>query len=407
MDTESLTFHDLQQEVVQRSLCSECGGCVSFCSAWEEHALEMGRDGLPRYANEDGCLHCGICCLICPQTTELDAEVQEKFGSGPLSGRSPLGAYRTITSARAMDERILEAATDGGVVTSLLLYMLERGVINGAIVSGKKAFFRQDPVVATTRQDFLQAAGSKFSKSNHLEELGQKYASAVRDWGRRGNMKLAIVGTPCQIKSIRKMQCLRVLPADIIEFTIGLFCMQTFSFDALVRERLERSLTINLEDIAKLCIKDDLIITLSNGVAVHVPFEEIEEVARPACLTCTDFANEYADVSVGGLASPMGYSTVLIRTEGGSKVYSEALRHGYVEERGFKDAQASRSDKTQMLDKLVAAATKKRKRGQDRLAMLKKEAAPSRDVRSTDAGPGGVALQEGRLRTRQAEAAPA
>jgi coenzyme F420 hydrogenase subunit beta len=408
MHKETVTFRDLEQEVVQRDLCSECGGCVSFCSAWEQDSLEMGEDGLPRYANEDSCLQCGLCYLICPQTTELDAAAQKRFGCGPLACSTPLGAYRAISSARAMDEGILEAATDGGVVTSLLLYMLERGLVNGAIVSGKKAFFRQEPVIATTRQDFIQAAGSKFSKSAHLEELGQKYVSALRSWGRRKwPMKLALVGTPCQIKTIRKMQCLRILPADIIELTIGLFCMQTFSFDALLRERLERSLTINLEDIAKLCIKDDLIITLSNGVSVHVPFEEIEQVARPACLACTDFANEYADISIGGLASPQGYSTVLIRTEHGSQVYSEALRHSYVEERTFKDVQDLRSEKTRMLDKLESFAQRKRKRGEDRLAALKKETAPNRDARLPRAGPSAPALREGHPRSTEYAGAPA
>ena len=35
--------------------------------------------------------------------------------------------------------------------------------------------------------------------------------------------KLAIVGTPCQIETIRKMQVLNIVPSDMIIFTIGLF----------------------------------------------------------------------------------------------------------------------------------------------------------------------------------------
>jgi coenzyme F420 hydrogenase subunit beta len=364
------TFHDLQQEVIRRGLCSKCGGCLSFCSAWQANALEVGKDGLPRLANVDNCLLCGICYLVCPRTKELDTEVQERFGWKPLSWRFPIGVYRAMTSARATDEAILEVATDGGVVTSLLIYMLEHRLIDGAIVSRKKAIFSRECLIATTRQELIQAAGSQFSQSDHVEEIGEKYASVVKSWARRGFEKLAIVGTPCQIKTVRKMQCLDILPADIIRYTIGLFCMQTFSFDALVRGSLGKSLVINSKDIVKLNIKEDLIITLSNGITIHVPLEEIEKVACSACLACTEFTNVYADISVGGLGSPKGYSTTLIRTEDGDEIYSEALRRGYIEERSFRNAQELRNEKRRMLGKLVSFAKRKRKRGEDRLREL-------------------------------------
>ena len=79
-------------------------------------------------------------------------------------------------------------------------------------------------------------------------------------------------------------------------------CIENFSFNDLARERLEKKLDLDLADIQKLNIKDDFI-TLSNGITIHIPLEEVDSVARPACLTCSDFANEYANISVGGLGS--------------------------------------------------------------------------------------------------------
>ncbi|PIP12685.1 MAG: coenzyme F420 hydrogenase, partial [bacterium (Candidatus Stahlbacteria) CG23_combo_of_CG06-09_8_20_14_all_40_9] len=77
-------------------------------------------DKLPRYVDPDKCLKCGICYLICPQTRELNEEVREKFGWS-----APVGQYRDILSAQATDEKTRKVATDGGVVTALLSYMLE------------------------------------------------------------------------------------------------------------------------------------------------------------------------------------------------------------------------------------------------------------------------------------------
>ena len=365
---EIKTFSDLQREVVFRNLCGKCGGCVSFCSAGRLNALEVGDDEHPRYSDEDNCLKCGICYLICPQTRDLEPDLRARFGWRP-----PIGVYETIRSARATDESILDVATDGGVVTSLLLYMLERHLIDGAIVSRKTTTFSREPLIATTGEELLTAAGSHFGGSSHLEELGSKYTtysptiSVVRGLEAQHLHRAAMVGTPCQIRSVRKMQCLGILPAHIISFTIGLFCMENFLFDALARTNLEEKYRFDFAHIDKLNIKEDLIISLIDGTAVRVPFEDVDELARPACLACTDFANDYADLSAGGLGSPDGYTTVVIRSEAGRRHFSEAMRQGYIEERDFRDFASLRSERTKTMAKLVAFTQRKRERGEARL----------------------------------------
>jgi len=368
---EIKTFKDLTKEVVERGICGKCGGCVSFCSAGELNALEMGENDLPRYINEDNCQKCGICYLICPQTDTLNVELREKFG-----WKDPIGDFQRITSAQTTNKEVKEICTDGGVVTSLLLYLLDRNLINGAIVSKKTGRFARKSIIARTPEELVEAAGSTFSGSLHLEELGGKYTtytpilSTVKSLEKKYLRDIAVVGTPCQINAIRKMQCLGVLPAHLIKYTIGLFCIENFSFDDFARGRLEKKLDINLEDIVKLNIKDDFIITLTNGVAIHVPLEEIHEVARPACFTCHDFSNEYADISVGGLGSPDGYTTTVLRTKVGAAVYDETLRKGYIRERTFEDVEASRLDKARMLAKIVSFARMKRMRAKERLLEL-------------------------------------
>jgi len=368
---EIKTFKDLTKEVVERGICGKCGGCVSFCSAGELNALEMGENDLPRYINEDNCQKCGICYLICPQTDTLNVELREKFG-----WKAPIGDFQRITSAQTKNKAVKEICTDGGVVTSLLLYLLDRNLINGAIVSKKTGRFARKSIIARTPEELVEAAGSTFSGSLHLEELGGKYTtytpilSTVKSLEKKYLRAIAVVGTPCQINAIRKMQCLGVLPAHLIKYTIGLFCIENFSFDDFARGRLEKKLDINLEDIVKLNIKDDFIITLTNGVAIHVPLEEIHEVARPACFTCHDFSNEYADISVGGLGSPDGYTTTVLRTKVGAAVYDETLRKGYIRERTFEDVEESRLDKARMLAKIVSFARMKRMRAKERLLEL-------------------------------------
>jgi coenzyme F420 hydrogenase subunit beta len=233
-------------------------------------------------------------------------------------------------------------------------------------------------MIATTREELIAAAGSHFGGSSHLEELGAQFTtysptiSAVKGLESRHLQRVAMVGTPCQIETVRKMQCLGVLPAHVLLYTIGLFCMESFEFDASGRQKLEERLQarvgdrVRFEDIDQLNVKEDVIVSLRNGPIVHVPFDELEDVARPACLACTDFANDYADLSAGGLGSPSGHTTILIRTPKGNRLYGEALRQGYIEERKFADRANARGQEAEMVDQVVDFATRKRARGEAR-----------------------------------------
>ena len=360
---EVKSFKDLIAEVQNKGICGKCGGCVSFCSAGEFNALRLEDDGRPYLIDEAKCVKCGICYLICPQVKALNSEIEERMAWKP-----PIGPLRKFASSRTTSPRIMEVCTDGGVVTSLLTYALEKNLIQAAIVSRRTGPFTRQPMVATEPEELLEAAGSHFEETFHLDEIGKRYGSfvpSVRDiktLRSRNLEKIALVGTPCQIYTFRKMELLRVVPSDTIALTIGLFCMENFSFDEGARKRLERSIGIRLRNIRKLNVKDNVIVTQDNGEVVHVPFEAVHEIARPACFACSDFACDYADISCGGLGSPDGFTTTVVRTSMGEKVYNGANQEGYIQEWSPRDEEKSRLHKTEMMAKIVSFALRKKER---------------------------------------------
>jgi len=357
-----ISFDDLYRDVIEKGLCNKCGACVSFCTANQIGAIEMCgcEDNVPRYTDPEKCFKCGICYLICPQTQELNEDIIEEFGWVP-----PYGSYRDIVSAQATDEKIREVATDGGVVTALLSCMLEQKMIDGAIVSKKVGLFDRQPEIVTSLEDLIEAAGSQYSEALHLDEMGKKYTTyvpvipVVRMFGPKRAIKIAVVGTPCQIMAIRKMQALNIIPSDIIFFTIGLFCMQCFTFDNLMEKSFIKEHNINPKNILKVNVKEDFRLKMKSGVTVHIPFEEIEDIARPACLRCHDFSNDFADISVGGLGSPDGYTTTMIRTTLAKKVFTEALNRNYI-----KIADMTETDKKGMLSLIEKFVSKKKERAE-------------------------------------------
>ncbi len=365
------SFQDLEREVIAVGLCGRCGGCASFCSADEMDALEFDRKGGPRLLAEEKCVKCGICYLICPQIKTLDKEVREKFG-----WEQPFGIYRAISSARTTEEKVSEVCTDGGVVTSVLRYALQKGLIQAALVSKKTGPFTRQAFLATEPEQLIEAAGTHFDEVQHLEEFGKDYSTycpSIQEVKNIGQMRLdriAVVGTPCQIYTIRKMQALNIVPADSIVFAVGLFCMENFSFDTKAAKTLEKKLGVKIIDIAKLNIKEDVILTTTDGQIHHLPFDTVDEIARPACMACPDFANDFADISVGGLGSPDGYTTTLIRTSIGQKLYNGAKQDRMLTELGFRSDAKAKLHRTTLVAKITAFTRRKKARARATLAAI-------------------------------------
>jgi coenzyme F420 hydrogenase subunit beta len=350
------SFEDLIKDVHEPGICGECGGCVSFCSAGEIKAIVMSESGPPQYYNKDNCLRCGICYLVCPQTHILDKELNEKFNY-----KVSIGNWKKITSSRSTSEKVRKQASDGGVVTAILSYLLDKNLITGAIVSKKEGPFNRVPFFATTKDELIEAAGSHYDLSQGVVSL-EDYNSFVPTITKLKKVvssdtaSIAVVGTPCQIMSLRKMQELSILPAHIVKYTLGLFCNLNFAFTVDVRKKMEDKFNFSFDDVEKINIKENLIITLKNGDAKHIDFEVIHEFARPACFACRDFSNVYADISFGGLGSQEGYTTSVIRTKIGEKIYNNAIKGGYLHEPPDFNSSIKKSE---MLAKVISFGKRK------------------------------------------------
>jgi len=331
------TFFHLIEEVQKPGLCHRCGGCVAFCTAMNYDALEFDEDGRPRYKDVKKCIECGLCYSICPETYELDEEIK-KF----VSWNAPMGCVLGAHVARAIDPAIRERGTDGGVVTALLLHLLEKGFIDGAIVTKKTGLFERVPWLASTQEEIVEAAGFHFDTSHGLElfsEVYSSYSPSVFEVGLMGAKNLtqvAFVGTPCQVNTIRKIQALGIDPCRCIKIVLGLFCTGNFVFGPKQRLQMEKVCDFQWNEVAKINVKEHFIIHLHNHDVLRIPLEQLDFMKRHACRYCPDYTSEFADLSFGGLGSPQGWTTVLTRSAFGRSVLHEALG-GSIEMHPAKD----------------------------------------------------------------------
>ena len=248
----------------------------------------------------------------------------------------PLGFVENLYSCRAMDKNFLIFGTDGGVINSIINYLIEKRVIEGAIVAKTKSPFSREAIIAKNKKDLINASGVKLDISPQLD-IVQKFHTYTRSLPKLRHYKfkkLALVGTPCQIYTIRCMQNLGIIPSENIEICLGLFCYENFFFDGTKIKQFEGEFNIKFKDIEKINIKENLIIELKDNVAaqkiIHIPFERLADYMRPACGACSDFTNIYADISFGGLGSPDKVTTVIVRTKKGKDIINKAIKAGVI-----------------------------------------------------------------------------
>jgi len=145
---------------------------------------------------------------------------------------------------------------------------------------------------------------------------------------------------------------------DQLKLVVGLYCGWTLSAEKYTKLLLEKN--INLESITKMDIpagKNILELFTNNG-AKSIPFDEVQNCIREACLYCLDSTAEYADISVGSARfagkweDVRHWNQLIVRTRKGRELVELAVKKGVLE---VREAPAA------SLKELKKAAIKKKK----------------------------------------------
>ncbi len=319
MKAANVSFEEsIAEAVVKTGRCVGCGTCVLVCPFG---CLEYVEEK-PSLVKE--CKVCGICAQACPQYEFPSSKIESLVFGRERRNNEAFGIYRRLALARATDNQILEKCQDGGAVTALLLFALKNRITDGAIVakSVKEKPFHPHPALVTTTDDILESAGTKYFYSPNILAIKRALEQKV------GN--IAFVGTPCHIRSVRKMQFAGLKKyAAPLKLLIGLACSECFIYDGLMKEHIHKKLGVNLNHIRKINIKGKMLLTLNSSETVAVPLPEAKQYARKSCHFCEDFSSEFADISVGGLGLE-GWTFVVIRTEQGEQLFSGAEKAGAI-----------------------------------------------------------------------------
>ncbi len=350
MPREVLQWKHLYSEVVTSGLCTGCAGCVVACphdvlgyddseGPGPERPSERASYKpfhLEEELGPDNCIHgekgCTSCTRACPRFRGWETEIDTHLFGRPRDTDEVDGISKDIILARAADPKINEIGQDGGLVSAILIWALEHGYIDAALVSyleGDGTSWKAIPGVAKTREEVLAAAGSRYTYSANT----MAYAEAVEG----GAEKLALVGMSCQ-SSVPPIMTVRKAgkPARRFVLNIGLLCSKTFD-DAIFEELFEAKHGLRKQDMVKMNIKGVFQIWMRDGSYHEVPLKECHAWTREGCKLCPDFAAEHADISTGGIGAFNDWTLTIIRTDIGREIMVKMLQDGTIEGRPGDD----------------------------------------------------------------------
>ncbi len=341
------------ESVVKRKLCTGCGTCAGVCP---HDAIEMAVDRkkgcyLPRL-DRNLCTQCGLCHEACPgHSVDFESFNDTLFGEVPED--IALGRYVGCYIGHANDRDVRYACASGGLVSSLLIFALEEGLIDGALVTRMRRDnpLRPEPFIARTREEILSAAGSKYcpvAAGTALHEILQM----------RG--RFAVVGLPCHIQAIRKAE--RNLPKlkERIRYRIAIPCSLDYSFRGT--EHILKALGLRPGDIEALQYRGrgwpgSMLIRLKDGTEQTIPLAEYYRELGPyslrRCTLCSDMLGELSDLTCGDAWIPevmrtdkVGSSFVVSRTPGAEELLEAAASKEVVElsELGLRELLASQGN---------------------------------------------------------------
>ena len=320
--------------MIKAGRCTECRACVDLCAADGPEALSLDL-GAFRF-NAEMCTGCGLCYAVCPEAPWAWEDLQDRYDAH----EGTIGHAPHVTSAMTRSAIIKERSEDGGVASSLLWYLLDSGEIDRAVLSKGDSRLGPSMFVARTREEVLEATGLRLGRGASMAtNVGVVVSLDTIAHLRRmhkedpaGEDRLAIVGTPCQTYTVRRMQQVAVSPAPRINTVLGLFCYEALPLQTVQWQRFEEATGLRVGDVERFQLREQLILTMRDGRTKRIDLDTASLLAGPNCLRCADFACRFADLSLGGVGSSPGFTTVVVRTERGRRVFEGALAAGYITE---------------------------------------------------------------------------
>ncbi|MFX0134059.1 MAG: Coenzyme F420 hydrogenase/dehydrogenase, beta subunit C-terminal domain [Candidatus Hodarchaeota archaeon] len=325
-DNFKVNYFDPVWIINDENICCHCGLCPSICPL---DCIDLTSNSL--HVDEESCIRCGLCFSVCPHSFSFE-QIYNYFtqSNKNINFSTNFGLYQNIYSARTSIQQLEEKVQDGGVVTTLLYYLLDKKLVDAVLtIKHSKDFWKPEIKIIEDKNELYKTAGRIYAHTPILSKLYD-----IKEYE-----GIAIVALPCSIKAIKKGT---LFPAklpffDNIKYKIGLFCVESFPYEN-ISNLLNDKFNAEIDEIIKMKIyKGRLFVTFDSGEESSIPLKECDQYSYKYCHYCDDLTSELADISIGSIGSKLGWSTVITRNKVGEELLNGTIKQGLVEKKVLID----------------------------------------------------------------------
>lgn len=275
-----------------KELCSECGLCDTYYIHYVKEA----------------------CAFLNQQFDKLEEQSHSRSRNLDNPNELYFGVHQEMMAAQK--KQPIPGAQWTGIVSTIAIEMLERGIVEGVVCvqNTKEDRFQPMPVIARTREEILAARVNKPTLSPNLSVLEQVEKSGMK--------RLLAIGVGCQIQALRT-----------VEKQLGLeklYILGTPCVDNVTRAGLQKFLETTSKSpdtVVHYEFMQDFRVHFKHedGSIEKVPFfglktNQLKDVFAPSCMSCFDYVNSLADLVVGYMGAPFGWQWIVVRNDTGKEM---------------------------------------------------------------------------------------
>lgn len=321
---------------MQSHLCNRCGSCVGLSGGKIVFRNKIG-DYRPHIIGEIEDNLTDRIWWACSGKEFNFPEFNKRLFDTKGNFHRFTGSFQHIYIGNTNDQKIRRNSASGGIISQILIWMLDKKMIDGAVVlrMSPREPWLTEPFIAITKDEIQEAAQSKYiiSSVNEILPDMEKFD---------GN--LAYVGLPGQVQSIRKLQAVNDPSVKNIRVILGPFYGNTLHFSS-VRSFLRSYGEKDYTKIRKLYFRygewpGNMRVEMTSGRVIElpkfhanylIPFHILKN-----SLLCTDLSNEFTDISGGDAWAPdyeergRGFSIVFARSKAGQEILDQMINEGII-----------------------------------------------------------------------------
>jgi len=250
-----------------------------------------------------------------------------------------LGQFESCYLGYASNQKYRTNAASGGLVSTVLIYLLEKNIIEGALISRlivKDRKIVAESFIARSPHDILSSQSSIYMEVPMMMEL--RNLNNIP-----GN--IAVVGLPCDLSILKKYETRYPDLAKKIKLRIGLVCARNSKKSLMIQVLKKKG--ISEKEISMLRFRQghwrgQTHITSNTGKKIIFPFQDFSIYrnlhfnCEMKCLYCEDPLGENADLVCGDgwlpelKNRPIKHSVCISRNPKSSQIIDQMNQENYL-----------------------------------------------------------------------------